>query len=104
MIRVGQESLSSGAPVQEMLQELVPAGTRRSFTHQREAIPGMDESCCPVGAPSDCEGLLPYGELSKRKSGVHSSGRLGAYRNPDTSMATGSALPMWRNELSGLSA
>jgi UDP-galactopyranose mutase len=60
-----------------------------------------DEPYYPVNTDADREGLLAYRELAKGEQDVHFGGRLGTYQYLDMHMAIGSALSMWRNELSG---
>ena len=59
-----------------------------------------DEPYYPVNTDADREGLLAYRELAKGEKDVHFGGRLGTYQYLDMHMAIGSALSMWRNELS----
>ncbi len=60
-----------------------------------------DEPYYPVNTAADRDGLLAYRELAKGEDDVHFGGRLGTYQYLDMHMAIGSALSMWRNQLSG---
>ncbi|MGN6036557.1 UDP-galactopyranose mutase [Brevibacterium casei] len=59
-----------------------------------------DEPYYPVNTPDDRAALLTYRELASQEPDVHFGGRLGTYQYLDMHMAIGSALTMWRNELS----
>jgi UDP-galactopyranose mutase len=59
-----------------------------------------DEPYYPVNTDADRDGLLAYRELAKGEQDVHFGGRLGTYQYLDMHMAIGSALSMWRNDLS----
>ncbi|MFC4140307.1 MULTISPECIES: UDP-galactopyranose mutase [unclassified Microbacterium] len=61
-----------------------------------------DEPYYPVNTPADRTGLLAYRELAKGEQDVHFGGRLGTYQYLDMHMAIGSALSMWRNDLTDL--
>ncbi|REJ08933.1 UDP-galactopyranose mutase [Microbacterium bovistercoris] len=61
-----------------------------------------DEPYYPVNTDTDRAGLLAYRELAKGEQDVHFGGRLGTYQYLDMHMAIGSALSMWRNDLTDL--
>lgn len=63
-----------------------------------------DEPYYPVNTPDDRAALLTYRELAGQEPDVHFGGRLGTYQYLDMHMAIGSALTMWRNELSSPSS
>ncbi|MBT1018581.1 UDP-galactopyranose mutase [Canibacter sp. lx-72] len=58
-----------------------------------------DEPYYPVNTPEDRERLLKYRELASQEQLVFFGGRLGTYQYLDMHMAIGSALTMFRNEL-----
>ena len=72
----------------------------REFSRFAEA---NDEPYYPVNTADDRAALLAYREKAKREPDVHFGGRLGTYQYLDMHMAIGSALTMWRNELSASS-
>ena len=59
-----------------------------------------DEPYYPVNTSDDRSKLLAYRDLARGESDVLFGGRLGTYKYLDMHMAIGSALSMWRNELS----
>lgn len=63
-----------------------------------------DEPYYPINTATDRDRLLAYRQLADAETNVFFGGRLGTYKYLDMHMAIGSALSMFRNELSHLLA
>ena len=105
LINAGKEPFPGEANLQEMLEELVPAGSLRATTDYAEAVPGADAIVLvvPLFVDNDAKPDFEWMDVATRSLGAHlTPGTLVSY---ETTLPVGTTRTRWKpllEEVSGL--